>query len=121
MGKRKKKEYQPWGYDKRQENNDGKPSTNGQEYKTIPNEEWDSPKKEPEVIDLTSPSPAIPSSTNHAAISLDSTIIPSLPQPWSPSQLTPLIDLSDLVSDFDSVASSNSSISDLGNVGDIEV
>ncbi|KIJ93716.1 hypothetical protein K443DRAFT_12673 [Laccaria amethystina LaAM-08-1] len=82
----------------RQENNDGKPSINGQ-----------GPKKQPEVIDLTSPSP--PPSLLPPTPPPSLWTPPSSPpyRPWSPSQLTPLFDLTDLVSDFDSVTSSNSS------------
>ncbi|KIJ91234.1 hypothetical protein K443DRAFT_14558 [Laccaria amethystina LaAM-08-1] len=79
----------------------------------------DHPK--PEVIDLTSPSPPPSLLPPTPPPSLWTPPSSPLYRPWSPSQLTPLLDLSNLISDFDSVASSNSSISDLGNVGDIEV
>ncbi|KIK07707.1 hypothetical protein K443DRAFT_2239 [Laccaria amethystina LaAM-08-1] len=94
----------------KQGNNDGRPSTNGQ-----------GPKKQPEVIDLTSPSPPPSLLPPTPPPSLWTPPSSPLYHPWSPSQLTPLLNLTDLISDFDSVASSNSSVSDLGNVGDIEV
>ena len=77
----------------------------------IPNSACNTPKEHPEVIDLTSPSPPP---------SLFPPTPPSSPLycPFSPlTHPSPLFDLEDLVSDFDSVASSYSS---LGNVGDIE-
>jgi hypothetical protein len=114
-------EYRPWGYDTKTGEQRWKAIHKWTGVVTIPNEEWDSPKKQPEVIDLTSPSP--PPSLLPPTPPPSLWTPPSSPLycPWSPSQLTPLLDLSDLVSDFNSVASSNSSISDLGNVGDIEV
>ena len=77
----------------------------------IPNSAWNTPKEQPEVIDLTSPlpppflfPPTPPSSPVYC--------------PFSPiTYPSPLLDLEDLVSDFYSVASSYSS---LGNVSDIE-
>ena len=76
----------------------------------IPNSAWNTPVEHPEVIDLTSPSPP-PS------------LLPPTPPtsplycPFSPvTYPSPLFDLEDLVSDFDSVASYSS----LDNVGDIE-
>ena len=77
----------------------------------IPNSAWNTPENQPEVIDLTSPSPSP---------SLLPPTPPSSPlyYPFSPlTHPSPLFDLEDLVSDFDSVASSYSSLS---NVGDIE-
>ena len=77
----------------------------------IPNSAWNTPENQPEVIDLTSPSPSP---------SLLPPTPPSSPLycPFSPlTYPSPLFDLEDLVSDFDSVASSYSSLS---NVGDIE-
>jgi hypothetical protein len=112
-------EYRPWGYDTKTGNQRWKAIYKWAGVTTIPNEEWNTPKKEPEVIDLTSPSP--PSSPSMPPLFPPTPPSSPLYQPWSPSQLTPLLDLSDLISDFDSVTSTNSSISDLGNVGDIEV
>ncbi|KIJ91212.1 hypothetical protein K443DRAFT_14593 [Laccaria amethystina LaAM-08-1] len=117
---KKYREYRPWGYDTKTGEQRWKAIYKWAGVQDIPNKEWDTPKKEPEVIDLTSPSPP-PSLLPTPPPSLWTP--PSSPpyRPWSPSQLTPLLNLTDLVSDFDSVASSNSSISNLGNVGDIEV
>jgi hypothetical protein len=112
-------EYRPWGYNTKTGNQRWKAIYKWAGVTTIPNEKWNTPKKEPEVINLTSPSP--PSSPSMPPLFPPTPPSSPLYQPWSPSRLTPLLDLSDLVSDFDSVASSNSSISDLGNVGDIEV
>jgi hypothetical protein len=53
----KRKAYQPWGYDEKTGEQRWKAIRAWAGVVTIPNEEWDSPKKEPEVIDLTSPSP----------------------------------------------------------------
>ena len=75
----------------------------------IPNSVWNTPEDQPEVIDLTSPSPSP---------SLLPPTSPSSPLycPFSPlTHPSPLFDLEDLVSDFDSVASSS-----LSNVSDIE-
>jgi hypothetical protein len=118
---KKYRECRPWGYDVKTGEQRWKATHKWAGVTTILNEEWDSPKKQPEVIDLTSPSP--PPSLLLPTPPPSLWTPPSSPpyRPWSPSQLTPLFDLTDLVSDFDSVASSNSSISDLGNVGDIEV
>ena len=77
----------------------------------ISNSAWNTLENQPEVIDLTSPLPPP---------SLLPPTPPSSPlyYPFSPlTHPSPLFDLEDLVSDFDSVASSNSSLS---NVGDIE-
>ena len=77
----------------------------------IPNSAWNTLKEHPEVIDLTSPLPPP---------SLLPPTPPSSPLycPFSPfTHPSPLLDFEELVSDFDSVASSYSS---LGNVGDIE-
>ena len=78
----------------------------------IPISAWNTLKEHPEIINLTSPSPPP---------SLLPLTPPSSPlyNPYSPlTHPTPLLGFEDLVSDFDSVTSSYSS---LGNVGDIEL
>ncbi|KIJ93689.1 hypothetical protein K443DRAFT_12680 [Laccaria amethystina LaAM-08-1] len=114
-------EYRPWAYNTKTGEQQWKAIHTWAGVVDISNKEWESPKKQPEVIDLTSPSPPPSLLPPTPPPSLWTPPSSPLYRPWSPSQLTPLLDLSDLVSDFDSVASSNSSISDLGNVGDIEV
>ena len=77
----------------------------------IPNSAWNTPKEYPEVIDLTSPLPPP---------SLLPPTPPSSPLycPFSPfTHPSPLLGFDDIVSNFDSITSSYSS---LGNVGDIE-
>jgi hypothetical protein len=113
--------YEPWKYDEKTGEQRWKAIHTWAGVTTILNEEWDSPKKQPEVINLTSPSPPPSLLPPTPPPSLWTPPSSPLYRPWSPSQLTPLLDLSDLVSDFNSVTSSNSSNSDLGNVGDIEV
>ena len=76
----------------------------------IPNSAWNTPKEHPEVIDLTSPSPP-------PSFFLPTPLSSPTYCPFSPfTHPSPLIDLEELVSDFDSIASSGSS----NNVGDIE-
>jgi hypothetical protein len=108
--------YKPWGYDVKTGDQQWKAIYTWAGVTTIPNKEWDTPKEQPEVIDLTSPSP--PSSPSMPPLFPPTPPSSPLYHPWSPTQLTPLLNLSDLVSDFNSVTSS---VSDLGNVGDIEV
>ncbi|EDR13215.1 uncharacterized protein LACBIDRAFT_322715 [Laccaria bicolor S238N-H82] len=78
------------------------------------NEDWNTPRKQPEFVDLTSPSP--PSSPSMQPLFPPTP--PSSPSynPYSPmTHPSPLFDLKDLVSDFDSITSSS------GNISDIEV
>ncbi|EDR02941.1 uncharacterized protein LACBIDRAFT_331957 [Laccaria bicolor S238N-H82] len=78
------------------------------------NEDWNTPRKQPEFVDLTSPLP--PSSP--AVLPLFPPTPPSSPlyNPYSPmTHPSPLFNLKDLVSDFDSITSSS------GNISDIEV
>jgi hypothetical protein len=101
----KRKAYRPWGYNEKTGEQRWKAIHTWAGVATIPNEEWDSPKKQPEVIDLTSPSPPPSLLPPTPPPSLWTPPSSPLYRPWSPSRLTPLLDLSDLVSDFDSVAS----------------
>ncbi|EDR05920.1 uncharacterized protein LACBIDRAFT_329430 [Laccaria bicolor S238N-H82] len=82
------------------------------------NEDWYTPRKQPEFVDLTSPSPPSSPPFSPSMPPLAPPTPPSSPlyNPYSPTtHPSPLFDLEDLVSDFDSVTSSS------GNIGDIEV